>query len=439
MKKRVGTAIAAGSLLAVSAVPALAASSAKTAQTDAPTTYVVRMGVQADQAKVQGMGFYPSIVTIDAGDRVDWRMNALEPHTVLFAYGAHNPTQAQVMSRTGSATFAGTGTYSSGLMFSGQSYALTFTQPGIYFYQSGVNPDMEGAVVVLPAGSPLPRTVGQAFRQGEREMQSDLNAGIRAIARAHLTTTPGPKGSTIYHVNVDVSSPQTWTVPLASVHRPSVFGLATLTLHGSSTIDVRTRLTGLTPDASYQASVRFAVPAVSSPLVGSLGTLKANASGAASGDAVMQHMDGIPGHVSFITISNAAGQTVAEGKVNYPDYGVMQFLPSTVTIHAGDAVEWTQNDLHEVHTVTFLKPGQKAPAYPSATTDTPAGGSVVNGPGFYNSGLMEPGQTYTLTFTKPGVYHYVCAIHDEAPMSMTGTVIVLPSTAHARAPHHHRA
>jgi plastocyanin len=34
---------------------------------------------------------------------------------------------------------------------------------------------------------------------------------------------------------------------------------------------------------------------------------------------------------------------------------------------------------------------------------------------------LEPGLEVTVTFTKPGTYHYHCAIH---PMEMRGTIIV---------------
>jgi plastocyanin len=34
------------------------------------------------------------------------------------------------------------------------------------------------------------------------------------------------------------------------------------------------------------------------------------------------------------------------------------------------------------------------------------------------------GTTFSATFTAPGTYNYICALHDD--LGMTGTVVVLP-------------
>lgn len=48
---------------------------------------------------------------------------------------------------------------------------------------------------------------------------------------------------------------------------------------------------------------------------------------------------------------------------------------------------------------------------------------VYNGSGFANSGLIDAGKSWTLTFTKPGRYQYHCLLHFPA---MVGLVIVHP-------------
>lgn len=70
------------------------------------------------------------------------------------------------------------------------------------------------------------------------------------------------------------------------------------------------------------------------------------------------------------------------------------FGPGTVTVKPGTTVTWTQQD-EDQHTVT------------------------ADDASFASSPLMT-GQTYTHTFTTPGVYHYHCAIHP----FMHGTVTV---------------
>jgi len=57
----------------------------------------------------------------------------------------------------------------------------------------------------------------------------------------------------------------------------------------------------------------------------------------------------------------------------------------TVVIGVNNTVIWTNND-NEPHTVT--------------ATD-----------GSFDSGNMSPGATFTYTFTKPGIYTYICTYH----------------------------
>lgn len=123
------------------------------------------------------------------------------------------------------------------------------------------------------------------------------------------------------------------------------------------------------------------------------------------------------------------------------------FFPKALTINAGDTVFFDFTGLHNPHTVTFLS-GQAAPLLllpaeagvrPAGTpaaeaaiprlmfnpaTAFPAGGKVYDGTGIANSGLSvlrQPGQFFTLTFTTPGTFDYLCLVH---PMHMKGTITV---------------
>ena len=44
--------------------------------------------------------------------------------------------------------------------------------------------------------------------------------------------------------------------------------------------------------------------------------------------------------------------------------------------------------------------------------------------GQLNSGIQEPGQSFTVTFNAPGTFNYICILH--AYMGMVGTVVVEP-------------
>ncbi len=75
------------------------------------------------------------------------------------------------------------------------------------------------------------------------------------------------------------------------------------------------------------------------------------------------------------------------------------FAPSCIKINAGQAVTWTNSGSLQ-HTVT----------------------SDGGDPAAFDSGTLNPGQTFSYTFTMTGTYNYHCAFH--VSMGMTGTVIV---------------
>jgi plastocyanin len=62
-----------------------------------------------------------------------------------------------------------------------------------------------------------------------------------------------------------------------------------------------------------------------------------------------------------------------------------RFVPARLTITAGTTVVWTNKDA-AAHTVTVR------------------GGKI-------DSGALTQGKRFVHTFTRPGTYHYICAIH----------------------------
>lgn len=75
------------------------------------------------------------------------------------------------------------------------------------------------------------------------------------------------------------------------------------------------------------------------------------------------------------------------------------FSPATLTITAGDTVTWTNGD----------------PVVHTATSTT----------GAWDSGDLEMGESYSLTFSEPGTYDYLCTPHP----SMTGRIIVIAAAS----------
>ncbi len=95
---------------------------------------------------------------------------------------------------------------------------------------------------------------------------------------------------------------------------------------------------------------------------------------------------------------------------------VMRFVRPTVVVHTGGSVSWENIGMGAPHTVTF---GQEPP-----NPFLPVGDPTHYAGGDLSSGIVPPGGKFTVTFTKPGTYHYFCALHDF--MGMTGKVIVRP-------------
>jgi plastocyanin len=80
------------------------------------------------------------------------------------------------------------------------------------------------------------------------------------------------------------------------------------------------------------------------------------------------------------------------------------FNPGTITVRVGQQVVWVNND--------------SAPH--TTTSGSCSGGTCTPAPG-WDSGTLNPGQSFSFTFTSAGTFTYFCRIHGA---SMQGTVVV---------------
>lgn len=102
---------------------------------------------------------------------------------------------------------------------------------------------------------------------------------------------------------------------------------------------------------------------------------------------------------------------------------INRFAPAVLNVKAGQSVTWQGAAPHEPHTVTFespfKSPGDTGVFTPGGVT---AGGRYTGG--FAHSGVFGPkpfpAETFSLVFTKPGTYSYVCVLHP----GMAGQVVV---------------
>lgn len=86
-----------------------------------------------------------------------------------------------------------------------------------------------------------------------------------------------------------------------------------------------------------------------------------------------------------------ASQGAVPNSIEVKDF---MFMPTTLTVHAGDKVTWVNKD-DEPHT-------------------------VVSDTGMFRSGAMDTDESFSFKFDEPGTYHFTCSIHPR----MVGTVVV---------------
>jgi LPXTG-motif cell wall-anchored protein len=99
------------------------------------------------------------------------------------------------------------------------------------------------------------------------------------------------------------------------------------------------------------------------------------------------------------TSEDPGGQSVRAKSANSVSAGDNFFDPASLTIAVGDSVTWT-NDGKVAHTVT------------------------ANG-GSFDSGNLNPGRSFTHTFSQAGTFRYFCQYH----AGMTGTIEVTSSSS----------
>lgn len=108
---------------------------------------------------------------------------------------------------------------------------------------------------------------------------------------------------------------------------------------------------------------------------------------------------------------------------NYYSDQLLDFLPTAITINAGDSIAFhvASGAGGDPHTVAFVPSTTKVPPPGDPNNLSPAGGTIVDGTKFVNSGILFGGQVFTLRFSKPGTFRILCLFHEPA-MVMTVTV-----------------
>lgn len=308
--------------------------------------------------------FYPDKITVHVGDTIVWKLNSMEIHQVVF------PAP-------------------------GQTY-LPFIQP------DPANPQgqMLNPLVAFPQG-------GQAYDG-------------TALTGSGLLGAP-PANTKEYRLTFTKAGTFNYLCPMHSAQLP---GGQVVGMTGSVT-----------------------VVAADQPLPKSPTQVDSDAQAALTADNQAAAADEVQAKQVAPPSPGPNGTTVYHGNIGWDSGALsyMRFSPTDFTIHVGDTIEWTQASNQTPHTISLFS-GQPEPQMFVAQEQAggppkillnpdalaPAGGSIYVGTGISNSGFMPgkqdpaPGpRTYSLTFTKPGTYEYICVLHDE--MGMNGHITVLPA------------
>jgi len=317
-------------------------------------------------ARADALAFFPRAVTIHAGDTVTWQFGGF--HTVTFV-GSHRPYPF--------------------ITTVGRQPAAKDTSGAPYWWAGKLPQLVVSPLTLLPQGSEAISSPSQVH-----------SSGLMRIITAPPKQPPAPFSLTftqpgIYHYQ-------------CAVH-PGMRGV----------VIVVPASTGTPSAASEAAAAKEGV-------------------GRAVADThrLLQTNPSKPLRVLVGAGDNATGAEITA------------FFPSRLNVHVGDTVTFVNHDQTDIHTVTF-GPEKVRSAIENGFVQPKAGRVLLNplgslpsdpppgpvpydghnhGNGYINSGVLQPQgapaaagpKSFSVTFTKAGVYHYECVIH----ANMDGTVVV---------------
>jgi plastocyanin len=113
--------------------------------------------------------------------------------------------------------------------------------------------------------------------------------------------------------------------------------------------------------------------------------------------------------------TQAAASPAAAAPLTIHMTSALRFDPTDATVGVGQTVTWV-NDGPIQHTAT------DDPAKNPVAQAHPDYAQLPDGAAAWDSGLLDPGKTFSHTFTVPGIYHYFCIPH--VLSGMRGTIMV---------------
>ncbi|WP_067620251.1 cupredoxin domain-containing protein [Alicyclobacillus acidiphilus] len=415
-----------------------------------PRTWTVDVGLlNAD--KVLASAFFPSVITIDAGDTIAFTgrqqvVNFPGEDGKLPSYGS-----PQAMQAVGVGTYDGSSYTASGPL-SSKPYLLTFTKPGVYPYYDLLHPGMMGVVIVHPTGTAYPDSQAQYNALSKSEETSDFESGDAALQTIHYQSQVNKNGTATYFAQIGLPNATEGALSFAGTGQSGPHGTGTWTAMVNragqvSGYSVRASVAGLQPNQPYQMTLVEGTGTTGARLTNAKFPLAtASSKGTASFAGTIRASE-IPQGVWYLDIDDKNSRLVAVSPLSSPSFTLDQFIPETLHIHDGDTVVWKQVGNYGVHTVTPVSavasgssesPNQASSSPVDQEADNPSTVASTYGPSSGShassgiepgdsagSGILQAGQTYQETFTEPGTYRYVSQLNDGA--SMSTTVVVEPN------------
>lgn len=122
----------------------------------------------------------------------------------------------------------------------------------------------------------------------------------------------------------------------------------------------------------------------------------------------------------------AGGATAADGEVliemaGNTDGSKVWFAPWGLLVRPGTTIRWINRDRGNSHTAT---------AYHPQNEDHPL--RIPEGAAPWNSDYLLPDESFSETFTAPGIYDYFCLPHEHA--GMVGRIVVMEEGEASPAP-----
>jgi len=327
----------------------------------APQEIVVLAGAGQDVVAINA--FFPESVRVRAGDTVTWKIGSDEPHSATF---------------------------------------LT---------EEGIPPDP----IPVPGGGPTDIMLNpQLFfssRAPDAPVETYEGEGYRTSGFLSVGKVTPPNES----YSLTFTKPGTYQY-ICTLHPGTMFG--EVVVEEADATDLPT-----------QADVDAQAQAEMGPLLEMAETTRT-----ATTDPTMVRTGPGPNGGSYWYIP--AGLTGADPRVEIYD-----FFPKDITVKKGDTVIWTSTFFHQV----AFHPGQPAPEF-ILPTEQPGGPPLLvinpvvafpsspagefDGTQPFSSGLMglpvannPGGTTFAMSFSEPGTYEYVCAVH--RPLGMKGSITVV--------------